>query len=147
MKNKEIINCCDCKHLHILNTSNIYAICLKENIIFKPFDKDTRTFFCASGEKPDVSWEDVFNMIPKADYTCVFSDFDWENIQFKYPKDYNFISEIKNSYVIDPLEILNFYRNLYHCENDTTERGIMSRAINDLFVEYKNVFNNKEKQV
>lgn len=32
------------------------------------------------------------------------------------------------------LDILNWYRNLYYKENDTTERGIMARAINDLFM-------------
>ena len=36
----------------------------------------------------------------------------------------------------DPAEILNWYRNLYHCENETTERGVMARAINDILPEY-----------
>lgn len=43
-----------------------------------------------------------------------------------------FVSNIKpdDSYI----EILNWYRNLYYTENDNTERGIMARAINDLFI-------------
>lgn len=36
----------------------------------------------------------------------------------------------------DSTEILNWYRNLYHCEETTTERGIMARAINDILLEY-----------
>lgn len=37
----------------------------------------------------------------------------------------------------DFLEILNWYRNLYHAENPDTEHGIVARAINDLFVAMK----------
>ena len=36
----------------------------------------------------------------------------------------------------DSAETLNWYRNLYHCENETTERGIVARAINDILPEY-----------
>ena len=36
----------------------------------------------------------------------------------------------------DSVEILNWYRNLYHAENENTERGIMARAINDILPEY-----------
>ena len=36
----------------------------------------------------------------------------------------------------DSAEILNWYRNLYHCESTTTERGIMARAINDILPKY-----------
>ena len=36
----------------------------------------------------------------------------------------------------DPVEILNWYRNLYYAENENTERGIMARAINDILPEY-----------
>ena len=32
-------------------------------------------------------------------------------------------------------DILNWYRNLYYTNSDNTERGIMARAINDLFIE------------
>jgi hypothetical protein len=48
-----------------------------------------------------------------------------------------FVEEVKASNMTDPLEILNWYRNLYYTENDNTERGVMARAINDLFTKYK----------
>ena len=34
----------------------------------------------------------------------------------------------------NPLEILNWYRNLYYKENTNSERGIMANAINSLLV-------------
>ena len=43
-----------------------------------------------------------------------------------------FLNEIKED--DDCFEILNWYRNLYHTEPENTERGMMARAINDLFV-------------
>lgn len=51
-----------------------------------------------------------------------------------------FVEEVKEFNMTDPIEILNWYRNLYYTENNNTEHGIMSRAINDLFMEYKDVF-------
>lgn len=51
-----------------------------------------------------------------------------------------FVEEIKENNITDPLEILNWYRNLYYKENDDTERGIIARAINDLFMKYKDEF-------
>lgn len=33
-----------------------------------------------------------------------------------------------------PIEILNWYRNFYHTENNNTEQGIMVNAINDIFM-------------
>ena len=48
----------------------------------------------------------------------------------------------------DSVEILNWYRNLYHAENENTERGIMARAINDILPEYirlKEKDNNKKE--
>lgn len=39
-----------------------------------------------------------------------------------------------------PIEILNWYRNLYYTEPSNTERGIMANAINDLFMKYKDEF-------
>ena len=33
-------------------------------------------------------------------------------------------------------DLLNYYRNLFHCESETTERGIVARAINDILPEY-----------
>lgn len=48
-----------------------------------------------------------------------------------------FVENIKKHNMTDPLEILNWYRNLYYKENSGTERGIMAYAINDLFMKYK----------
>ena len=52
-----------------------------------------------------------------------------------------FVSNVKkrDSY----LEILNWYRNLYYTENDNTERGIVARAINDLFMSLNEVCKNE----
>ena len=33
--------------------------------------------------------------------------------------------------------VLNWYRNLYYTHSDNTERGIMARAINELFMQVK----------
>ena len=41
-----VTRCEDCKHLRVWNRKDIYAFCPKTNIVFLPFDKDTRTFFC-----------------------------------------------------------------------------------------------------
>lgn len=51
-----------------------------------------------------------------------------------------FVEEVIESDMTDPLEILNWYRNLYYKEGSNTERGIMARAINDLFMMYKEKF-------
>lgn len=48
--------------------------------------------------------------------------------------DRYFVEEAEK--IKDSAEILNWYRNLYHCENETTERGLMARAINDILPEY-----------
>lgn len=53
-----------------------------------------------------------------------------------------FVEEVKASNMTDPLEILNWYRNLYYTMSDNTEEGIMARAINDLFMKYKDVLKN-----
>lgn len=45
--------CKDCKHLCVWNRKDIYAFCPKTNIVFLPFDKDTRTFFCSYGERKE----------------------------------------------------------------------------------------------
>lgn len=49
-----VVRCNDCKHLCVWNRKDIYAFCPKTNIVFLPFDKDTRTFFCSLGERKDV---------------------------------------------------------------------------------------------
>lgn len=48
-----VVRCEDCKHLCVWNQKDIYAFCPKTNIVFLPFDKDTRTFFCSFGERKD----------------------------------------------------------------------------------------------
>lgn len=48
-----VVRCEDCKHLCVWNRKDIYAFCPKTNIVFLPFDKDTRTFFCGLGERKD----------------------------------------------------------------------------------------------
>ena len=48
-----VVRCKDCKHLCVWNRKDIYAFCPKTNIVFLPFDKDTRTFFCGFGERKD----------------------------------------------------------------------------------------------
>lgn len=40
----------------------------------------------------------------------------------------NFAKEIEN---MSAVEILNYYRNLYHADSSNTERGIVANAIND----------------
>ena len=48
-----VVMCEDFKHLCVWNRKYIYAFCPKTNIVFLPFDKDTRTFFCSLGERKD----------------------------------------------------------------------------------------------
>lgn len=48
-----VVRCKDCKHLCVWNRKDIYAFCPKTNIVFLPFEKDTRTFFCSFGERKD----------------------------------------------------------------------------------------------
>ena len=49
----QVVRCKDCKHLCVWNRKDIYAFCPKTNIVFLPFDKDTRTFFCSFGKRKD----------------------------------------------------------------------------------------------
>lgn len=51
-----------------------------------------------------------------------------------------FMQAVEEYNMIKPLEILNWYRNLYYKEEVQTEHRIMAEAINDLFMEYKDVF-------
>lgn len=48
-----VVRCKDCKHLCVWNRKDIYAFCPKTKIVFLPFDKDTRAFFCSYGERKD----------------------------------------------------------------------------------------------
>lgn len=54
--------------------------------------------------------------------------------------DKYFVEEVKAAHMTDPLEILNWYRNLYYKESNNTEHGVMAKAINDLFMKFKDVF-------
>lgn len=45
----------------------------------------------------------------------------------------NFVREVYKQNM-KPLDILNWYRNLYYKEGNDTERGVMAMAINDLFM-------------
>lgn len=51
-----------------------------------------------------------------------------------------FIDGIEKYHMTNPLEILNWYRNLYYQEEFPSERRIMAEAINNLFMKYKDVF-------
>ena len=51
-----------------------------------------------------------------------------------------FAEEVIEGHMEDPLEILNWYRNLYYKEPSNTEQGIMANAINDLFMKYRKEF-------
>ena len=51
-----------------------------------------------------------------------------------------FVEEIEKYHMTDPLEILNWYRNLYYQEGYPSEQRIMAEAINDLFMRYKDIF-------
>lgn len=46
-----VVRCRDCKHLHMWDQKDRYAFCPKTNIVFSPFEKDIRTFFCSYGER------------------------------------------------------------------------------------------------
>ena len=46
-----VVRCQDCKHLHMWDQKDRYAFCPKTNIVFSPFEKDIRTFFCSYGER------------------------------------------------------------------------------------------------
>ena len=48
-----VVRCKDCKHLNILNRKELYAHCSKTNMVFPPFEVDTREHFCSYGERKD----------------------------------------------------------------------------------------------
>ena len=48
----------------------------------------------------------------------------------------DFVKEIIDKDIQGVLEILNWYRNLYHKEELNTERGVMALTINSLFMKY-----------
>ena len=60
-----------------------------------------------------------------------------------------FVEEAKK--IKYPVDILNWYRNLYHNEDEDTEQRIMAEAINKVFMELKDKgalgYLNSKKQV
>ena len=52
-----VVRCENCKHLREWNRKDIYAFCPKTNIVFLPFELDTRTFFCGCGERKENNHE------------------------------------------------------------------------------------------
>ena len=57
-----------------------------------------------------------------------------------------FVEEVRNNNMT-PIEILNYYRNFYYKEDDDTEQSIMARAINDIFMCFKDMYGTDEKSV
>lgn len=57
-----------------------------------------------------------------------------------------FVEEVENNNMT-PIEVLNWYRNFYHTENNDTEQGIMVNAINDIFMCFKDMYGASEKNV
>ena len=50
----EVIRCKDCKHLKIINTDKIYAVCEAPVLTqFYPFEIDTRKHFCSYGKNKE----------------------------------------------------------------------------------------------
>ena len=43
-------SCSNCTHLKIVNNSDVYAVCNKNGIVFRPFEEDTRTYSCPNNE-------------------------------------------------------------------------------------------------
>lgn len=50
----EVVRCKDCVYCTVQNTKYLYAICQRHGIEFKPFEDDTRTHFCAWGERREL---------------------------------------------------------------------------------------------
>lgn len=46
----QVIHCADCRHIEVINSNEIYAVCNKFGYQFLPFEDDTRTHFCSWGE-------------------------------------------------------------------------------------------------
>ena len=56
-----------------------------------------------------------------------------------------FVQAVEEYNMTKPLEILNWYRNLYYKEEAHTEHRIMAEAINNLLMAYKDVFCGNEE--
>ena len=48
-----VVRCKDCKHLNVVNRTELYAHCPKTNTVFLPFELDTREHFCSLGERKE----------------------------------------------------------------------------------------------
>lgn len=57
-----------------------------------------------------------------------------------------FVEEVRN-HNMTPIEILNWYRNFYYKEDDNTEQYIMAKAINDIFMCFKDMYGSSEKSI
>lgn len=44
------VSCSNCTHLKIVNNSDVYAVCNKNGIVFRPFEEDARTYSCPNNE-------------------------------------------------------------------------------------------------
>lgn len=49
----DLVRCAECKHLEVLNTRLLYALCRKFGVDFEPFETDTRTHGCSWGERKE----------------------------------------------------------------------------------------------
>ena len=47
---KITVSCSKCKNLKVVNKREVYAGCNKNGIVFRPFEKDTRTYSCPNNE-------------------------------------------------------------------------------------------------
>ena len=48
-----VVHCQECKHLNVVNHKELYAHCPKTNMVFLPFELDTREHFCSLGEQKE----------------------------------------------------------------------------------------------
>ena len=103
-----------------------------------PFSKP-RTFIC----EMDPYMEECKGV----DCCPVFMSYDeFKNRTYKQSshkpiaKCNHFVEGVENYHMTNPLEILNWYRNLYYQEDCHSEQRIMAEAINNLFMKYKDVF-------
>ena len=47
---KITVSCSNCKNLKVVNKREVYAVCEQGSIVFRPFEKDTRTYSCPNNE-------------------------------------------------------------------------------------------------
>lgn len=56
---KMLVSCDSCKYLKLLNQKDVYALCEKQYLKFKPFGLDTRTHTCKYAEREDYNGEET----------------------------------------------------------------------------------------